>query len=267
MAQHHSNNKQPIKVGAVSYLNTSPLIYGFEQGLMKDEISLIIDHPANIAAALLTKQIDIGLVPVAVLPLLPQAKIISNYGIAADGAVSSVCLFSEVPLHEITHILLDYESRTSVMLVKYLCKNYWHIQPVFLTASQQFRQQITGTTAGVVIGDRAFQQKKISTYCFDLAEAWKLHTGLPFVFAAWVSNVPLSSTFINRFNEATSMGLNHLSDIESAHTNLDFNLHEYYTKYINYYLDDHKIKGMELFLHWCSATQIQQSIAEDSTTT
>lgn len=107
-----------IRVGAVSYLNTKPLIYGFEQGKMRDEIDLLIDYPANIASQLINDKIDVGLVPVAILPLLKEHHVVSDYGIACDGEVASVCLFSDVPLHEIRTVLLDYQSRTSVALLK-----------------------------------------------------------------------------------------------------------------------------------------------------
>jgi chorismate dehydratase len=258
MQNNFNNAGTPLKVGAVSYLNTCPLTYGFEKGLMNTEISLVIDYPANIALALIEQKIDIGLVPVVVLPQLPHAQIISNYGIAADGAVASVCLFSEVPLLQIEEILLDYESRTSVMLVKYLCKHYWKINPVFKPAQATFRSQIKANTAAVVIGDRAFEQRLVSTFCWDLGEAWKLHTGLPFVFAAWVSNSALHPHFIERFNAATSLGLQHFAEIEAAHPYVHFNLHEYYTRHIQYLLTDEAKKGMALFLNWCKDEALQR---------
>ena len=82
----------------MSYLNTKPLIYGFEKGMMKEEVELVMDYPANIASMLLNDEIDIGLVPVAVLPALKQYHLISDYCIACDGEVASVCLFSEYQL-------------------------------------------------------------------------------------------------------------------------------------------------------------------------
>jgi len=177
-----------IKVGAVSYLNTKPLIFGFDNGMMKDEIELVIDHPANIAKALLKRTIDVGLVPVAIIPKMATHFIVSDYCIAADGEVASVCLFSEVPVEKIKTVMLDYQSRTSVMLAKYLFQHHWKLDPEFVDASEDFIDKITGTTAAVVIGDRAFEQRTVSAYRYDLSLAWKTQTGLPFVFAAWVSN-------------------------------------------------------------------------------
>ncbi len=244
-------DEQKIKVGAVSYLNTKPLLYGFEKGMMKEAVELMIDHPGNIATALLNGTIDIGLVPVAILPQMNNYFIVSDYGITADGAVASVCLFSEVPLVQIETVLLDYQSRTSVELVQYLFKNYWKKEVVFKKADTDFLNHINGTTAAVVIGDRAFKQRAISSFVFDLGEAWKLHTGLPFVFAAWVSNKPMSQPFISAFNDANNYGLQHLQQVVAANPYTYFNLYIYYTQYIQYKLDDAKLQGMQLFLDWC----------------
>jgi chorismate dehydratase len=114
-------------VGAVSYLNTKPLIYGFEKGMMKESVELVFDYPSNIAAALLNDEIDIGLVPVAIIPERDSFQIVSNYCISCNGEVASVCLFSEVPVQEIKTVLLDYQSRTSVKLVQLLLKEYWKL--------------------------------------------------------------------------------------------------------------------------------------------
>jgi chorismate dehydratase len=241
-----------LKVGAVNYLNTKPLVYGLEKGMMKDQVELIFDYPGKIAQALLDNTIDIGLVPVAVIPDLKEHHIVAGYCIAADGPVASVCLFSEVPLDEITTVLLDYQSRTSVVLVQYLLKEYWQLKPVFKKAGTDFISQIKGSTAAVVIGDRAFKQRKVSPYIYDLAEAWKAHTGLPFVFAAWVSNKPVPLHFIKAFNEANEYGLQRLDEVIEQNPCKEFDLEKYYTQYVQYRLDDAKRKGLQKFLAWCS---------------
>jgi chorismate dehydratase len=220
--------------------------------MMQDEIELVIDHPRNIANALLDGTIDIGLVPVAIIPQMTSHHIVADYCISADGEVATVCLFSEVPLEQIETVLLDYQSRTSVMLVQYLFKFYWKLQPAFVDASTDFIQHIKGTTAAVVIGDRAFVQRNISAYCFDLSLAWKNHTGLPFVFAAWVSNKPLSNRFMQAFNEANQAGLLQLDEVIKENPFSVFDLRKYYTQYIQYKLDDKKMEGLKLFLDWCS---------------
>jgi chorismate dehydratase len=243
-----------IKVGAVSYLNTKPLIYGFEQGMMGDKIELLIDYPSNIANKLLSNEIDIGLVPVAILPLMQEYYIVSDYCIGCDGEVASVCLFSDVPLHEIKTILLDYQSNTSVALIKILLKEHWKIAPELMLAKKGFEQNITGTTAGLVIGDRAFEQRLKSEYNYDLGLAWKEMTGLPFVFAAWVSNKKIDKDFIVEFSSATGYGLKNFKKITNLNGSAGFNMLEYYTKFISYNFDEDKKVAFRKFLQLLSIT-------------
>jgi chorismate dehydratase len=239
-----------IRVGAVSYLNTKPLLYGIERAPVSREIELIIDYPASIANMLLNDEIDMGLVPVAIIPLMNEAHINGDYCIASNGNVASVCLFSETPIERVERVLLDYQSRTSVQLARILMKEYWRISPELVDAGKDFRQHIKGTTAGVVIGDRALEQRKISPYAYDLAEAWKGFTGLPFVFAAWISNKRLDPRFIKAFDEANRQGILHIDDVVAENPYPLFDLHEYFTKHLDYRLDALKRKGLEKFLSY-----------------
>ena len=237
-----------IRIGAVSYLNTKPLVYGFEQGMMQDSITLINDYPSRIAAMLQHDEIDAGLVPVVIIPHLRESHIITDYCIGTEGAVASVCLFSEVPLEKIEKVLLDYQSRTSVALVRILLKDHWKISPELTGAKEDFRDHIRGTTAGVVIGDRALEQRKISRYVYDFGEAWKQLTGLPFVFAAWISNKPLSQDFITSFSAANRFGLERIDEVVVKNPYTIFDLKRYYTQCISYDLTEAKRQGLALFL-------------------
>lgn len=237
-----------IRVGAVNYLNTKPLIYGFEKGEMKGEVDLILDYPSRIASMLKNDEIDVGLVPVSIIPELKKYYIISDYCIGSDGEVASVALFSEVPLQKIEKILLDYQSRTSIDLLKILIKEHWNISPQFISTSEDYREDIKGSTAGLIIGDRALKQIKISRYKYDLGGEWKKFTGLPFVFAAWVSNKKMDQSFIEAFNKANVTGLRQLDKVANdTHYSL-FDLKKYYREYISYELTDNKKKGLHLFL-------------------
>ncbi len=140
---------------------------------------LIEDYPANIARMLMEGTIDVGLVPVAVIPHLKEHYINTDYCIGCEGPVASVAVFSEVPMEKVEKVLLDYQSRTSVALAKVLLRKYWNIEPELVDTKSDYRAQIKGTTAGVVIGDRALEQRKVSTYMYDLGEAWIEITGLP----------------------------------------------------------------------------------------
>ncbi len=213
-----------------------------------DKIELLEEYPARIAAMLLNDEIDMGLVPVAIIPQLKEAHIITDYCIGADGEVASVAIFSEVPLEEVKKLLLDYQSRTSVNLAKILLKEYWQKDLVLENAKEDFRSAIKGTTAGIVIGDRALEQRKISPYIYDLGAAWKAYTGLPFVFAAWVANKPLGDDFADAFNLANAYGVAHISEVVAETDYPVYDLNQYYTRNISYRLDDEKRKGLALFL-------------------
>lgn len=237
-----------IRVGAVNYLNTKPLIYGFRNGEIKDAVDLITDFPARIAAMLLNDDIDVGLVPVSIIPELKVHYIISEFCIGCNGKVGSVCLFSEVPLEKIEHILLDYQSRTSVNLLKVLIKQYWKINPALISTGADFSSKISGTTASLMIGDKALEQRKKSKYIYDLGSEWKKFTGLPFVFAAWISNKKLNAEFIEVFNTANQVGLHHLTEVIAENPYAHFDLEKYFTNYIDYRFDDLKKTGLMRFL-------------------
>ncbi len=217
--------------------------------MMADEVELLIDYPSKIAQKLLDNEIDIGLVPVAIIPELKKHHIVSDFCIACDGAVASVCLFSEVSIENIEVVLLDYQSRTSVALLKVLLRDHWKISPVLKVGTEGYENCISGTTAGLVIGDRAFNQRKKSTYIYDLGKAWKDLTGMPFVFAAWISNKNLAPDFIERFSAANREGLNHIESVVEDHLLPGFDLNKYYKKNIRFKLDVDKLEVIQLFLN------------------
>lgn len=242
------NELSKIRVGAVSYLNTKPLLFGIEHSSLINEIELTSDYPARIAEQLLNDEIDMGLVPVAIIPKMKEPYIVSDYCIGAEGEVASVSLFSEVPLNDVQKVLLDYQSRTSVNLAKILLRDYWKVSPELVNADENYISQISGTTAGVVIGDRALQLRNRSAYNYDLASAWRKMTDLPFVFAAWVANKPIGSEFINSFNQANAYGLTMIDEVVKANPYEHYDLHTYYTKNISYELTADKKQGLNLFL-------------------
>ena len=112
-----------IKVGVISYLNSMPFVYGLKSIKMSKSIDLSSSYPAEIADQLRERELDIALVPVVVLNDLKDIIIISDYCIGSENTVDTVCLYSHVPIHEIKSISLDYQSRTSVELLKLTFKN------------------------------------------------------------------------------------------------------------------------------------------------
>ena len=233
----------------MNYLNTLPLLYGIERSPVRTSIDLRTGFPAEIARSLLSDELDIGLVPVAILRQMPEYHIVSDFGIGARGPVASVCLFSDVPLREVETVLLDYQSRTSVALARLLLEHYFKVSPVFEdTQGDAFLHRISGRTAGVVIGDRALEYRPHATHILDLAEAWHAWTGHGFVFAAWVSKYSLPEDFRKAFNAANAAGLESLDAVVRMHPFPAYDLHTYYTRNILYRLDMDALEGMRLFL-------------------
>ena len=237
-----------IKVAAVSYLNTKPLLFGIEHSDIIKEIDIVLDYPSRLAQSLQEGTIDVALLPVAAIPGIPGANIVSDYGIGADGNVVSVAIFSQVPMEEIETVYLDYQSRTSVRLAQLLLENHWNKKVVYRPAPENFIEYINGTNAGVIIGDRALEQLHNFKYVYDLSTAWKDHTGLDFIFAAWVANKQLPEDFKARFNAANAEGLKHLKEVVIQNPFPAYDLHTYYTENIKFYLDEQKKKGLARFL-------------------
>ncbi|MFT3948040.1 MAG: menaquinone biosynthesis protein [Agriterribacter sp.] len=253
--------QRKIRLGVINYLNVKPLLYGIQHSPVINDIEIIETFPAKLAQMLVTDEVDAGIVPVAIIPHLKEHHIVSDYCIGCDGPVATVCLFSEVPVDRIQKVLLDYQSRTSVMLAKILLKRYWKIEPEFEDATgEEYRHRITGTTAGVVIGDRAFEQRRQSTYIYDLGEAWKDYTGLGFVFAAWIANKTLPAGFVDAFNAANALGLENIEQIVRDSAFNLFDLHQYYKYNINYVMDERKKAGLEEFLFQLKQIKLPQSL-------
>jgi chorismate dehydratase len=251
-----------VKISIVNYTNTLPFKWALKKSELLKEIDLQEDIPSICAQKLQFKQVDIALVPVALLAELDQYEIVSDYCIGADGIVDSVKLYSNVPFDQIEIITLDYQSRSSIALTKILCEHYWRIQPKFENAKPGFESHLQGKNANVVIGDRTFdlnaclpeRQGKFK-YEYDLAETWKAMTGLPFVFAAWVSTEKIDEGFIKKFNAVLKEGIENIAVSVNESSELKISKEkalDYLTKKISYDLDEQKRKGMDLFLRYLS---------------
>ncbi|NEU07067.1 menaquinone biosynthesis protein [Flavihumibacter sp. R14] len=233
-----------VKVSAVSYTNTKPFVFGLTHSDIIDKIDLSLDIPSECANKLIADQVDVGLVPVAALLNIPQYEIISDYCIGATGAVDSVFIFSDKPIEEITSIRLDTHSRTSNNLALVLLKNYWKLNPQVVE---------TEGDAFVLIGDRTFGKKHEYRYAYDLAKEWHNFTSLPFAFAVWAANKPLSTEFIQEFNKALKFGLeNRLEVIKDKAIN-GFDYKDYLQNKLDFNLDEKKRQAIEMFHNYVLA--------------
>jgi len=239
------------KVSLISYLNSKPFLFGLLNSPVIHEIELHLDMPSLTAAKLATNQTDIGLIPVGALVDLPDYHIISDHCIGSVGPVRTVVLASNVPLEEVDTILLDYQSRSSVLLIRTLAYHFWKREFRWENTSGDFeKNRIAGHTAGVVIGDRVFEVEKRYPYIWDLSSEWMKFTGFPFVFAVWVSQKQLPPSFLDRFKEAIAFGVNNVREVEKSEQSKfpDVDIFEYFTRNISYNLDEPKLAGMNRFL-------------------
>lgn len=238
-----------LKIAAISYLNSIPFVYGLKKSNIS--LDLFLDIPSVCAQKFLNGSVDVALVPVAILPSIDQYHIIGDYCIGANGKVETVCLYSDVPLEKIDTILLDYHSKTSVELVKVLCREYWRISPHFKPTTKNFESKIKSNVAGLIIGDRAYQYNSKFKYVFDLSEQWKEYSNLPFVFACWVSKNKLDYQLEKDFNDAINFGLNNLDlALEENRSNFQtsINKKDYLVNIIDYNFDLKKKEALGLFL-------------------
>ena len=252
---------EKIRISAVSYSNTIPFVYGLLHSDVITDIDLSLDVPSDCADKLIQGKVDVGLIPVAEIQKVNNARIISNYCIGAAGAVRTVVLVSEVPIKEIKHIYLDYQSRTSTKLVQVMAHRFWNIHPRWHSGDAGFEHSVVkDDSAALVIGDRTFAVENKYRYTIDLAAEWMKCTGKPFVFASWVSGIPLSRLFINRFNDALWFGLSNIEKaIELTKKNrlvTNINLLHYLTHSLSYDLNKDKREGMEMFLEMARTVQL-----------
>lgn len=174
-----------LRVALVSYINTRPFTDGLQSVFNPDEIELQLRPPAECAVALREGLCDLALVPSGSLVDFQNIGLMNDHCIGADGEVNSVFVFSQSPITECDRLLLDVHSRTSNGLARILLREYWkHPLPEEMPENRDF-SRIQGKSAGVAIGDRAYQMRDQFKYVYDISGIWKDWTGLPFVFAVW----------------------------------------------------------------------------------
>ena len=202
-----------LRLGAVSYLNTKPLVYGLEAH--PEQFAIRFDVPAKCASLLHDGRVDLGLIP-AIEYLSGDYYIVPDVAIASDGEIASVAVFTRVPIEQVRTLALDISSRTSVALTRVLCAKHWHITPSFTPADPDLETMLSRADAALVIGDPALRidAAKHHVTKIDLGSEWRALTGLPFVYAMWTGRAGAASPDQCRaLQHARDRGVAHVAEI------------------------------------------------------
>jgi chorismate dehydratase len=174
-----------LRISAISYLNTAPLMWDFEHGNIGSKFEISYTLPSDCARSLEAGAADIGIIPAAAYAQIPGLHVLPGVAIASRRAVRSILLVSKVPVEEIRSVALDTSSMTSVALAKVLFEKWLGGGRVFSAMEPDIEKMLAQHDAALVIGDPALQIDRSRYHTLDLAEEWIRHTGKPFVFAFW----------------------------------------------------------------------------------
>ena len=240
-----------VRLGAVSYLNTKPLVYGLED--RPDLYTVRFDVPAQCAALLHAGAVDVGLIP-AIEYVRGEYAIAPGVAIGSDGPVASVAVFSRVPVDRIATLALDVSSRTSAALTRVLCATRWAIAPALVPAEPDLEAMLTRADAALVIGDPALaiDADALGLLKIDLGSEWQALTGLPFVYAMWCGRPGvLSHAHVEALNDARDRGLLHLADIAREYAAGDASVEAqafaYLRDNLKHQLGDREVAGLRRF--------------------
>jgi chorismate dehydratase len=249
-----------VRLGAVSYLNTKPLVHGLEGDNALFDVRF--DVPAQCAALLHEGRIDLGLIP-AIEYLRGEYRIVPGVAIASDGPVASVAIFSRVPVEKITTLAMDISSRTSVALTRVLCAQRWQIAPKCIPAEPDLRQMLARADAALIIGDPALtiDHSALGLTKIDLGAEWKDFTGLPFVYAMWCGrDAACGPEHVAELNAARERGTRDIDAIARAESNGNAARQQLVAHYLRdnlrYLLGDREIAGLRRFHELASAQGI-----------
>src|SRR5579872_4631757 len=253
-----------LRISAISYLNTAPLMWDFEYGdaglsVARSVFDICYTIPSQCAASLREGTADIGIIPSAAYTSIADLAILPGIAIASRRAVRSILLVSKVPLEKIQTVALDTSSMTSVALTKVLFAKWWGGERTFTAMAPDIEQMLKVNDAGLIIGDPALQIDRSQYLTYDLAEEWIRFTGKPFVFAFWairqaaLNHAPRDLDLPTVFQESRNHGLlpNSLDVIAGEWApRLALSQEEvksYLTENIHYSLDPDCLDGMRLF--------------------
>lgn len=242
-----------LRLGASSYLNSAPLVWAFKYGSLKEHVELSEPVPAKCADLLAERAVDVALIPAIEYQRISDVEIVPSVCVASRRKVRSVLLATNLEdISDVRSVALDQSSRTSVALTKILFREFLGFEPRWVPSKPDLDKMLSANDAALIIGDPGMGLRGKATYLFDLAELWRQHTGLGFVFALWAfrsDDAPTRS--LPDFSAARDEGLAHLSDIIQLYKPLlglsEFELRSYLEDNISFSLDDELIRGLNLF--------------------
>jgi chorismate dehydratase len=241
---------QVVRLGAVSYLNTKPLVHGLDA--RRNLFEVRFDVPAQCAALLHEGRTDLGLIP-AIEYLRGEYRIVPGVAIGSDGPVASVAIFSRVPVEQIATLAMDISSRTSVALTRILCARRWHITPKLTPAEPDLRAMLARADAALIIGDPALDIAPANgLHKIDLGSEWQQLTGLPFVYAMWCGrDGACGAEHVAELNAARERGVADIPAIAKAEARGERGREEQVTRYLRdnlkYELGEREIAGLRRF--------------------
>jgi chorismate dehydratase len=256
-------SKRP-RVSAVSYLNTSPLVWGMLHGGQRDLFDLEFRLPADCADHLASGAADIGIVPSFELTR-QDLEIIPGQGIACHGAVRSILMISRPPAAQIRTLALDSSSRTSVALARVILERRYGAVPQTVSHAPNLGAMLRIADAALIIGDPALRIDPVSLpwHVYDLGAEWVEMTGLPMVFAVWAGRKgTVTPEVVAAFQESCRYGLERLEEIvvveSSARGFAPDLVRDYLRRHIVHKLGPRDYQGLELFLEYASRGTAQE---------
>ena len=244
---------EKVRVSAVRYINSYPFMIGLRDGEVSSMIELGVCHPSECADRLIAGESDLGLIPVAMLASMEEYHLVGDYCLSTNGEVRTVLLVSNTLFENITTIYLDFRSRSSVALCRILAARFWHREFEWRPTDESFDiKAMTEGEGAVMIGDRCFEYARFFSLRLDLGLEWKRFTGLPFVFACWVSARKLPEEFTALFNKALGEGLERRNEavslLEKDSAASPEEVIYYLNHNIDFRLDDRKRESLSAFV-------------------
>jgi chorismate dehydratase len=253
-----------LRISAISYLNTAPLMWDFDHGDAAKDFDIFLSVPSSCAAALRDGRGDIGIIPAIAYNSIPGLVVIPEVAIAARGPVRSILLISKVPLEEIRTVATDNSSMTSVALTRVLFAKWWGGSRELRSLPPDLGAMLKQCDAALIIGDPALKVDRSQYQVLDLAEEWRRLSSKSFVFAFWAvresalaemrPGLDLAATFQESRDHGLQPGaLEQIASEWSARLGItQAQVKDYLTNNIYYQLDRECLDGMELFFHYAA---------------